>query len=228
MNPDPPVNPGPPPVPAPPPLPVVERVGPWLSIWTAPRATLRRILATDARRRVLPIAALLGVAQALGAAAARPLGDTVPAGTLLAGALLAGPLLGVAWIRVMGFLVRLTGRWLGGRGDPVAVRAALAWSSVPLVWGLLLWPPRAALLGEQTFHPIPAGIEGHPPSELLFGLIVLIEAAVKIWAVVLGAKCVGEAHGFSAWRGVGAWLLAGLILAVPIGVLAVVAFGLAT
>jgi hypothetical protein len=226
MNPVETAIPGPPPVPTPPPLPAAARVTPWFSIWTAPRPTLRAILAGAGPRRILPIAALLGISQALGAAVSRPLADTVPAGRLLAGALLLGPPIGVLWIHIMGFLVRLTGRWLGGRADAAAVRTALAWSSVPLAWGLLLWLPRAALLGDELFHPVPAGIEGHAPSEALFGLLVLLEAAIRIWALVAGAKCVGEAHRFSAWRAVGAFLLAGLILALPLGALAAVAVAL--
>jgi hypothetical protein len=184
-----------------------------LSIWTAPRATLRGILATDPRRRVLTIVVLAGLARALGIVASAP--AALPAAAPLAVALVAGPPAGILWLYLMGWLVRFTGRLIGGRGDAVAVRAALAWSAVPLVWTLLLWLPRAALLGTETFHPAPPGIEGHAPSEAIFGLLLLLQLTADVWTVVVGAKCIGEAHGFSAWHGFFAYLLALLVLVFP-------------
>jgi hypothetical protein len=233
-SPGPPRDPGAPPIVGPPPGAVPPafsppawppaapepHASPWLSIWVAPRATLRRILVTDPRRRVLAIAMLAGVARGLGIAASAPAAGALPATGHLALALLAGPPAGVAWLYLLGWLVRVTGRLLGGRGGTVAVRAALAWSAVPLVWTLLLWLPRAALLGAETFHPSPAGIEGHVPSEAIFGLLMFLQLTVDVWTIVVGAKCLGEAHGFSAWRGFFAYLLALLILVFPIIVVA--------
>ena len=50
-----------------------------------------------------------------------------------------------------------------------------------------------------------------------------------IWRLVICFKCLGEAHGFSAWHALGATLIAVLIIAVPLvilGVMVAVTLGL--
>lgn len=197
-----------------------EPASPWLSIWTRPRATLRLILDTDPRRGVFRLAAAGGITEFLNFATRPGLGDTFSIPVLLVLALAGGAVGGILGIFIFSSLVSLTGRWLGGRGGTVEVRAALAWASVPGIWGLLLWLPRAALLGEETFHALPAGIQGNPAAVLLYGLLQILNVLIGLWGFAISLKCIGEAHGFSAWRGLGAFVLAVLFVAVPIGLMA--------
>lgn len=217
----------PPPVVSPPPLPRQGRpdrpIVPWVSIWTRPRATLRQILDTDPRRSIFRLAALGGIAEGLTAAAAPGFGDTYSAPVVLLAAVAGGTLGGLLALFVFTSLVRLAGRWMGGRGGTVQVMAALAWAQVPAVWGLLLWLPRAALLGGETFHPSPSSVEGNPPAGLFLGLLQIGQAFIGLWGLIVTLKCVGEAHGFSAWRALGALLLALLIVMVPVGLLTLAA-----
>ena len=214
----------PPPVVTPPPISPsmsahgpIEAVSPWLSIWTRPRATLRLILDTNPRRGVFRLAALGGIVESLSLATGQGFGDTYSAPVLLALALAGGAVGGVLLIIVFTAVMSLTGRWLGGRGGSVEVRAALAWANVPGIWGLLLWLPRAALLGGEMFHPNPAGILGNPPALLLYGLLQTVQVAIALWAFAISLKCLDEAHAFSAWRALGALILGGFIVIVPIG-----------
>jgi Yip1 domain len=214
----------PPPVllepPRPPPL-QVEPLDPWISIWTRPRATLRQILDGDPRRSVFRLAALGGVAGALKLATSPGIGDSHPPAMIAPLAVLGGALCGVFFLFLFTGLVRLTGSWLGGSGRSEEIRAALAWGYVPSIWGLLLWLPRAALLGQETFRSVPPGIEGNPPASLFFGLLELLQALIGFWGLLIALKCVGEAHRFSAWRAFAALALAGLILGVPLGLIAI-------
>ena len=60
-----------------------------------------------------------------------------------------GAIGGLIGVYLMGALLKITGRWIGGLGDWSAVRAAVAWAQVPAIWAILLWLPRAALLGGE-------------------------------------------------------------------------------
>jgi hypothetical protein len=219
----------PPPVVTPPPLvpPLhagpVEPLDPWISIWTRPRATLRQILDGDSRRSVFRLAALGGIAGALKLATASGFGGTHPAAVTLAVAVSGGALGGILSLFVFTSLVRVAGRWLGGRGGTLEVMAALAWANVPSIWGLLLWLPRTALLGQEMFQSVPPGIEGNPPATLFFGLLELAQALAGFWGFLITLKCIGEAHRFSAWRALGTLVLAGLIVGVPAGLLMIAA-----
>jgi len=214
----------PPPVVAPPPISSlmseqgpIEAASPWLSIWTRPRATLRLILDTDPRRGVFRLAALGGIVESLSLATRQGLGDTYSIPVLLTLATAGGAAAGLLGIVIFTAALSLTGRWLGGRGGSVEVRAALAWANVPGIWGLLLWLPRAALLGGEIFHPAPAGIQGNPPALLLYGLLQILQVLIALWGFAISLKCLGEAHAFSAWRALGALILGSLIVIVPIG-----------
>jgi hypothetical protein len=180
---------------------------------------MRQILDTDPRRMVLPLAALGGFSACLGATLTPGVGDTLPGSAVLTGVAIGGPVFGIVILYILGLLLRLTGGWLGGQGDATAVRCAIAWSNVPGVWALLLWLPRAALLGGETLHAEPSSIEGEMASVAVLGILQLIQLVIAIWEIVVTLKCVGEAHRFSAWHSVGAYILALVILAVPIAVI---------
>lgn len=197
-----------------------EALNPWFSIWTRPRATMRQILDTDPRRMVLPLAALGGIAGGLGVAIAPGVGDTYPMSAVLAGVVVGGAISGIVFLFVLGFLLRLTGGWIGGQGNGVAVRCAMAWSNVLGVWGLLLWLPRAALLGGETLYAEPPSIEGEMASIAVLQALKLFQFVIAIWGFFVTLKCLGEAHRFSAWRSFGACIIALVILALPIAVIA--------
>jgi hypothetical protein len=102
----------------------------------------------------------------------------------------------------------------------------MAWSNVPGIWGLLLWLPRGALLGSETLHAEPPGIEGEMASVIVLQALKTIQVVIGIWGIVVTLKSVGEAHRFSAWHAVGAYILALVILAVPVAVIAGVVLAL--
>ena len=192
---------------------------PWLSIWTRPRATLRLILATDPRRDVFRLAALGGIAESLTLCTSEGLGDTCSIPVLLALSLCGGTVLGILGILIFTAVVAPVGRWLRGRGGSAEVMAALAWANVPAIWGIPLWLPRAALLGEETFHPLPALIQGNPGALLFYALLQFVQVVIGVWGFAITLKCLGEAHGFSAWRAFVTLVVAGFVVILPIAII---------
>jgi hypothetical protein len=208
--------PSPPPANAPPPAPG-EPLSPWVHIWTRPRAVMRQILDSNPRRMVHRLAILGGVAAGLGANVNLP-GIQIPLPVIIVCKLVVGVLGGLIGLYVAGGLVLMTGRWLGGRGDFVAVRCALAWSNVPVIWAALLWLPLFVYLGWDAFNLNKDLMLVDPIGLMLMIPIGIVTVAVVIWRIVILCKVVGEAHGFSAWHSLGAFLIAALIVLVPIGI----------
>ena len=200
---------------------------PWLSIWTRPRATIRQILATDPGRGVFRLAALGGIAEFLAMCTREGIGDTYSIPVILALSLAGGSVLGILILLVFTAVITPVGRWLNGRGGSREVMAAVAWAKVPSIWSLLLWLPRAALLGGETFHPLPAIVQGNPQALLFYSFLGFLQIVIGVWSFAITLKCIGEAHGFSAWRAFGALIVAGLIVILPVGliVLALQALG---
>ncbi len=209
-----------------------EHLNPWFSIWLRPRATMRRILDTDPRRRVHLLVILSGIVAGLGFPLEREITRNIPLGTpvLAVAAAVAAPLIGLAGLYVSGFLIAMTGRWLGGRGDGVAVRAALAWSNIPSIWGGLLLLPRYVLVAGKANPLDSAGMPGNLPALFLVAVLGIIQFTIAVWQLVILLKCVGEGHGFSAWHALGAVLLAllllGVAMAIPAGIIVALAVGM--
>ncbi len=195
-------------------------MNPWRSVWTRPRHTVRWVVGTDPRRSVLLLAGLGGIAQALDRASARNLGDRTPLPAIIAAAVVVGPIWGVITLYVGGFLVWWTGRWFGGRGTPAEVRAAVAWSWVPAVAGLLLMVPQLAIFGRELFTSETPVTDADPLANAAMIGFGAIDFGLAVWSVVLLLKCLGEVQGFSAWKAIGNVALAGGLVMAPVIVVA--------
>src|SRR5487761_1902693 len=174
----------------------------WFTIWYEPRATIRRIVATDAHRFVVSIAFVSGamaafysqVAASTTSVSSLPhlphfgtIGLTV--GTIISGVLSIISLYGLA------ALYRWSGHMLGGTATRVEMRSALAWAEVPGLY-LGLASIVAALIGSDA--------PGAPSVVSASGVVDFIAG---IWIFVISLKCIGEVHHFSAWRAIGAIIL---------------------
>jgi hypothetical protein len=204
-----------------------SRLRPYIDIWTRPRETIRAIVNEDPYRAVILLAWLAGIADLLETALGKPISNPNywPVAILLG--VFMGPLMGFARVYVGGGLVAMTGRWLGGEADSEECRTALAWGSVPQAATLAFWAPAVALFGRFLFTDEKSIFDAPPAAMVIVALIAAPWIAALVWAWVLQWKCVGEVHGFSAWRGFFAMCIAKLmIVAVFVGlVLIAVAAG---
>lgn len=195
-----------------------EPLSPWVHIWTRPRAVMRQILDTNPRRMVHRLAILGGVAAGLGTNVNLP-GIPIPLPVVIVCKLVIGVVGGLIGLYIGGGLVLMTGRWLGGRGDFVAVRSALAWSNVPVIWAALLWLPLLVYLGWDAFNINKDLMLVDPIGLMLTIPIAILTVVVVFWRIVILCKVVGEAHRFSAWHSLGAFLISFLIVGIPIGIM---------
>jgi hypothetical protein len=201
----------------------IDPLNPWVSIWIRPRETIRWIVETDPTRQVILLAALSGIAQSLARASERSLGDIISVPIIFIIALIAGSIGGILSLYIGGALLRWTGSWFGGQAASEEVRAAIAWSSVPIIWSLLLLIPELALFGEELFTSATPRIDANPLLQFLLLGFVAVEIVISIWAFVLFLKCLGEVHRFSAWKALGAVVIPGLVL---VGIVFACVFGI--
>ena len=98
---------------------------PWLSIWTSPRGTIRRIVDSDPKHHVIILAMLAGFGEFLDHAAGGNAGDKFSLQVILIICAIVGPILGIVILYIGSALMRWTGSWLGGQASSIEVRAAL-------------------------------------------------------------------------------------------------------
>lgn len=191
-------------------------LNPWLTMWTQPRATIQQIVDSDPKRFVLVLAALGGFFEALDRASARSMGDELELPLIFLIALIAGPLGGFLTLYVGGALIGWTGRWIGGQASYIQIRAAIAWSSVPILWLSLLWIPELILFGEEMFTTEMPRTAANPSLTFLLIGIGVVQLAGVVWFFIVYLKSLGQVQGFSAWKALGNVCLVALLVVVPL------------
>lgn len=187
---------------------------PWFSIWTRPRATMRSILDADPKYMVPVLAMLGGFASFLDRALLHDLGDEYSLDFILVVSATLGAVWGFIYVYVFAALLRWTGRWIDGQGGRDEIVAAVAWSNVPLIWGIpLVWLPSLSLFGLENFTTKTPGMDANPMIALpLLGAAIVVAG----WYGVIFLKCVAEAQNFSAWKALLNSLLALLTVIAPV------------
>ncbi len=187
-------------------------LNPWMSIWTRPRATIRQIVDTDPTYMVLALGAAAGIARALGEVSEIPQNEELPLLVKLIIVAVVGALMGLVTLFVAGWLFRWTASWLGGVGTAEQTRAAVAWGQVPLIATLPAVLTLIGLFGMEVFDDYSPETEWQAqlwPVLLVGGGLMVV---LSIWTIFTGVKCLAEVHQFSAWRALGACILAFLVI----------------
>lgn len=211
------------------PIAVAEPLNPWFSMWTKPRATMRQILDSKSQQHILLLAAVTGIGTMLDQASMKSIGDNWAgnpaflAGILVA-ALTIGPIGGILRMYIASALLSWTGKWIGGQASYDEIKAAFAWSNVPLIWGLITWVIELGLFGAENFTSKTPVIDASIGLTAAFFAFALIDLTIGIWAIVVYLKALAEAQKFSAWKALGNTLLPFAVIAGPILVIALLIY----
>jgi hypothetical protein len=194
-----------------------DSITPFITIWTQPRATIRRIVDADPTRNVVLLAAVGPGLNALAGQWSKALSNNANLSVLwplwVAGVVALQAALGVVALYLTSAVFRWSGGLLGGVASRVDVRAALAWSQVPAIVAEIILLV-VVLMGVPMPVPTPGELPHIDPS---FYKILLFEAVFGLWGLVISLKCIGEVHRFSAWRALVAILIPPLMVALVLG-----------
>jgi hypothetical protein len=189
----------------------------FFTIWTEPRATIRRIVDTDPTRNVIALVVIGPALSALASQWSRALGNNAnlsvlwPLRVVVSVAIQAA--VGVLVLYIFGVIFKWSGSLLGGVASRVEVRAAIAWSQVPAIAAEIVLVV-AVLMGIPI--PIPTTPGMLPQIDPAFYKVLVIEVVLFFWGFIVSLKCIGEVHRFSAWRAFVAILMPPIIVLVVI------------
>ena len=194
-------------------------ITPFFTIWTEPRATIRRIVDTNPTRNVVALAAIGPAIGALANQWSKALDDTAKLSALwpieVAFSVTFGAVLGVVSLFISGAILRWSGGILGGVASRVEVRAALAWSQVPAIAAEIILLI-AVLQGIAIPHATAAATL---QIDRAFYKVGVIEGVLAIWGSIVGLYSLAEVHRFSAWRAFCATVIPALIAMVGVGLI---------
>lgn len=192
-----------------------SNINPWLQLWTQPRATFRNILETDRKWMVVWLALIRGITGVCAVLAMIWLQPwttprDVPHTFIMAAMLIiVGAISGIVNLYFSGWLFKLTGGWIGGKGKFIDLKCAIGWSNYPLIIYDLI-----VIIGAFVTY------DTWSPNSSIFlwvkGAFTLISLAILIWSLIITLKLIGEAHQFSAWKGLVTVLLGAVLIFVVV------------
>ncbi len=192
---------------------------PWLSIWTNPRATISSIVSENPKKGIWLLAWIYGFLSLLNAFQSLALGNTISLIPIVILALIIAPLWGMAIFGIWGWVVYAVGKLLKGQGSFSTVRAAYAWSCVPLVISIVLWVFLLYAFGLPLFQSVSTGQPIHNAQiALLFGVLIA-KVLLAIWSLVIFINALAEVQQFSVIRAILNIVLSWVAIAVVIGIL---------
>lgn len=189
---------------------------PFKDIWLHPRRAIQAVVDRNPEYQVMPLAVLTGISNALDRAVMKNAGDNLELPIIIGASIGGGILGGVLMLYVFGWLLKVTGKWIGGKSESENLRAAIAWGSVPIVCTLPLWIPMIFIYGKETFSSsMPTMLSNPAP----YFVISAVEFVLAIWSLVASLKCIAQVQGFSSWKALGNLLLAAMAIIGPVLVL---------
>ena len=197
-----------------------NELNPWLSIWISPRKTMRWIQHRDPDDLVITLASFAGFSEILVSASRLNLGDHIEIPVIFAMAVVLGPFMGIAGLILISILLWWTGTWLGGVARLNTIRAAMAWSFLPIICYSILWIPQYMLLGDVLFESrvVIFGSKAH----LLIVSFNVLRLMIVIWSIVIFLNCLSEVQKFGFWKALINSILSVSILALAVLFLAAV------
>lgn len=190
-----------------------EKLNPWYSLWFRPRKTIRQLLDTAYDEKTLhKLVAVAGICSVINSCESKSIGDILGTGyttmvIVVLMALVLGPIGGYIGLYIESGLISWTGKWIGGQGSDKDIRTAIAWSNVPLIWGLILIVLELILFGNEMFTKATPNIDSNIFLGLLFALFMMADFIIAIWYLCIGIACLAEAQRFSVWRAIANILL---------------------
>ena len=180
-------------------------------IWVNPRPIFKLINHFRYEKHLTILLVLAGITNAFDRSEASFLNSSDSIGITIVGSIVGGALFGWISFYIYSFLIRFTGKWLGGQADTDSILRVLAYSAIPSISTLILIIFKLFLVGSDLFENV-----------LTYGFTI-IESILGIWTFVLSVVGISEVQQFSIGKAILNILLPVIILVVPIALL-IVAF----
>ena len=182
------------------------------SIWTRPRQTISLIVNEDPEYGVLAITVFSGISLTFMDMFLGAKDREIVLVVVLPLIMIAGPVRGLLSLYVGGWLLLLVGRRLGGSASPGELRAAIAWSNVPVAASCLGWFLLLAIFRDELFR---SRLEQGGTLGYLSGGVVTAEAVLILWGYLILAVCLSTVQRFSLWKSIINLGVTALILWLP-------------
>jgi hypothetical protein len=189
-------------------------------IWTSPRMVFKYLDDNKYDKYIYVLSMLGGITIAFDRAANKSLGDDIPLILVITICLIFGGTLGWITYYLCAALINWTGKWLNGQGDTNSLLRMISYALLPSIVTLVILIPQIVLFGNGIYQS-----EFDITSNGLFSTIIYyssatVEIVLGIWTIVLFVIGISEIQRFSIGKSILNIVLPGLIIIIPIAMIA--------
>ena len=189
-------------------------------IWTSPRLVFKFINDNKYDKYVHVLLILAGITKAFDRASTRNMGDDMPLIAVLALCVILGGLLGWISYYIYAALLSWTGKWLKGLGDTNSLLRMMSHAMIPSIVALILLIPQVAIFGNEIFQSEMDIYSSGLLSIIIFYVTLFFELILGIWTLVIFVIGISEVQKISIGKSILNMILPGLIIIVPIAIIA--------
>lgn len=171
-------------------------INPWTKIWTSPKETIQAIIAHRPSYQLGLMCMIYGFVWCLSSAQSFYLGDVYSLLAIVIGSLLLAAPIGYVILSLTAGFFWIAGRLFKGTAPFQHIRAAVAWSNVPVAVTLLIWLVLIGLQGNDLFA-FPAALSGQFS---IVDILATIQSAMGVWSVVILVGMIAQVQRFSNWK----------------------------
>jgi hypothetical protein len=172
----------------------------WIAVWLSPRRAIDRVLASQLGFLVLPLASLGYASFFVGKFLSWGFTYQVINWRALLSLIVLGAVVGIVGIYLSALVFSRLGKHVGGCASQLELRAALAWSGLPTIFGFLAVVMLLAISRvfdrDDLFVPT--------------GLLILVKAILIVcntWSLVVVLAMISQVHRFAVWWAVMTYVL---------------------
>lgn len=175
---------------------------PFKTMWTKPKFTIRQIVDTNPNYRIFILSTIYGLVSLISSSQSFSIGNILNLPIILLISLILAPFYGYLVFSVAASFIYFSGKILKGEAKYKEVRAAIAWSNLPMIGNLILWLILIFIFQEDLLKDFPGS---YPITQnqrtILFG-VLLTQMIFSIWVIALYINSLAEVQRFSIGKAI--------------------------
>lgn len=200
----------------------LEHVNPFTAVWLKTRKAVRYTIEEKTTGFAMMIVLLSGVGGSLIGMQGSGSGVLLSGWLILLLTLTIGPIAGLASAAIMSAVYLGVGKLFKGNANYAEMFKAVAVAMIPYIWVapiVLIW----AVSAPEAYFADPFA-DNDNVGFTTFIVLGALSAMLSLWGTVIQSKAIGEAHHFSAWKGLATLLIPAVLIAIIVFVIVIIFF----
>jgi hypothetical protein len=175
---------------------------PFKTILTKPKETILKVVKIDPNYKLWILCFIYGFVSILGFAQSISLGHKLNFFLIILSCLIFAIVWGYIAFSVSSFFVYITGKWLKGVANYKSIRAAFAYSNVPMIINVLIWIVLIFIFQDKVFKDFPTSYILTKFEMIVLFTSLFIQLIISIYVIVLYINTIAAVQNFSILRSI--------------------------